>query len=468
VLADEPAIALLDAAALMDAARRAAGLTPVPVAPPAAAAPDEAPELNATARALLREVLASTDRELLADLLGATARAGARLAAPDQPAVLAVAVSHRALREPVAAVLGARGRWLAEQHPEWRRVIDAGAPPTSLGAWETGRLAERVAWLSEQRDLDPAGGREVLAAGWSRETGDDRVALLGALATGLSGADEPFLEMALDDRKAEVREQAQRLLARLPDSAFVARAGKRARRVLRRERGRLVVTLPGPPDAAARRDGLTAQPPRPPVGEAAWQLFQVVARAPLSLWVDQLRGRPAELVALEVAGEFGDEVRAGWRAAAVRAGDAQWAAALLTRPVDVPLAVPDAQLAALLPPAIRVARAIGVLTGEQRGTIADVAACPGPWPAGLTDAALGYFGAQARSAVPAAPGDLPRLLARRVDLDDRRDIPGWLRELAGRFRARTAAVPPAGRWPTPLERAADLLDLRRLFARELP
>ena len=98
----------------------------------------------------------------------------------------------------------------------------------------------------------------------------------------------------------------------------------------------------------------------------------------------------------------------------------------------------------------------------------DVAACPAPWPTELTDAVLGYLGAQVRAAAPPPPGELPRLLGRRTDLADRRDVPGWLRELADRFRIRTATVPSAGRWAAPLERAADLLDLRRRFARELP
>src|SRR5437899_2087450 len=85
--------------------------------------------------------------------------------------------------------------------------------------------------------------------------------------------------------------------------------------------------------------------------------------------------------------------RPRWRAAAVREGNAEWARALLAVPVDSRLAVPDAQLAGLLPVSDRVTRAISVLAGERPGTIADIAVCPAPWPAQLTDAALGYLGA---------------------------------------------------------------------------
>jgi hypothetical protein len=59
------------------------------------------------------------------------------------------------------------------------------------------------------------------------------------------------------------------------------------------------------------------------------------------------------------------------------------------------------------------------------------------------------------------------VLGRSIDVTDARDVPATLRELADRFRARTAGAPVAGRWPAPLERAADVLDLRRRFFREL-
>jgi hypothetical protein len=472
VLAEDLATALLDAAALLDAGRRAGRVTTEPDALVPPAPDDTAPELSPAAGDLLRDVLSRGDRELLADLLATAAAAAVRVAAPDLPALLGAAATHRALRAPVAAVVGARGRWLAEQHPDWRVVVDAARPAVHPDAWATGRLPERLAWLADQRSADPAAARATLAASWQQETGDDRAALLAVLATGLSAADEEFLERALDDRKAEVREQARALLARLPGSGFVTRAAERARGVLRPDRSLrgpgIAVHPPAPPDAAGRRDGLTDRPPHRALSGSAWQLFQVIARAPLPLWAETFSADPATLVARPVRGGFQGEVLAGWRVAAVREQDAGWASALLATPIDHPLAVPDDRLAALLPVPDRVARAVAVLQGERPGTIADVAVCPAPWPAVLTDAALGYFGGQLRSTAPPPPGDLPQLMARRVDLADRREIPAWLRELADRYRGRTATVPESGRWAAPLERAAATLDLRRRFARELP
>src|SRR6202012_4943132 len=74
----------------------------------------------------------------------------------------------------------------------------AGVPPVpdDPAVWATGRRDERVGYLTQLRDRDPAAARELLAAGWDRETGDDRALRPGVLEHGLSGADEEFLEAA--------------------------------------------------------------------------------------------------------------------------------------------------------------------------------------------------------------------------------------------------------------------------------
>jgi hypothetical protein len=129
---DDPATALLDAAALLDAGRRA-GVQPVRgVTCPAPAESDGAPELSARAARVLRHV-ASFDTETLSDLLFAAAAAGYRAPAPLLPMLLDSAARAKALRPAIAAVLGARGRWLAAQRPEWRHISGIaesdGAPP---------------------------------------------------------------------------------------------------------------------------------------------------------------------------------------------------------------------------------------------------------------------------------------------------------------------------------------------------
>src|SRR3954452_2850463 len=167
-IAGDAADALLEAAARWTVARRA-GLRPASgiVAPPPMP-DDRAAELPARAGHLLRRV--TSDPELLADLLMVAAEAGFRAPAPLLPALLDAAVRSVALRPAVNATLGSRGRWLAAQRGDWRRILEASGTEAGSGAasplepsmtalaragqparddpraWETGTRAQRVAY----------------------------------------------------------------------------------------------------------------------------------------------------------------------------------------------------------------------------------------------------------------------------------------------------------------------------------
>jgi hypothetical protein len=503
--ARDPAVALLDAAALLTSARRAGVLAGAAAGDVAAAAPDTAPELSRNASAVLGYALRSKDPALLTDLLTAAAAAGFRAAAPLLPALLDAAARDRSLRPAVGAVLGARGRWLAAYRTDWQRVTDAaglvlpgglvspGDPvlpsgPVFVGdsvlpggpvvsddpaIWATGRRSERRPWLAALRERNPDEARELLAAGWSRETGDDREELLQVLSIRLTAADEPFLEAALDDRKSSVRQVAARLLAGMPDSAFARRAIGRGTAALRVERQalrrRLAVMLPEPGDDAAARDGISAVPPSPVIGARAWLLTQVIAAVPLSEWTTRLGLRPDALAALPVHGGFYLDLHAGWRIAAVAQRDASWAAALLaTGDQDDPGRPSSAwptqdELAAVLPAAAQMARAEAMLTrhGPGRETTAAVADCPGPWTGDLSGAVLRQLAIAVRADKPPRWTDLLlSAAARKLPAEGGRDYAADLRTLA-------ETGPADGSLYTRLRRAADVVDRRRYFLQEL-
>lgn len=157
--ADDPAAALLDAAALQTVARRAGYQPPrgVTVAVPPAAG--QAPVFSARAARALREACGwqagrfPADSRLLPDLLRAAADAGYAAYPTLLPALLNAATRRTALRGPVAAVLGRRGRWLARHRPDWKWVTaEPGEPgdpeiPTAAEPPEeqARRLARRLA-----------------------------------------------------------------------------------------------------------------------------------------------------------------------------------------------------------------------------------------------------------------------------------------------------------------------------------
>jgi hypothetical protein len=142
------------------------------------------------------------------------------------------------------------------------------------------------------------------------------------LADGMSMDDEPFLESALDDRRREVRQAAANLLTRLPGSRMSQRMAERARACVAVAGNVITVEAPKTCDKAMERDGIRPKPPRG-IGERAWWLQQVLARAPLATW-----GRPpARLLEMRIP-DWDAEVKAAWVRAAVLQKDPEWARAM--------------------------------------------------------------------------------------------------------------------------------------------
>ncbi|MGD0702191.1 MAG: DUF5691 domain-containing protein [Trebonia sp.] len=470
---------------------------------PGAASEESTPELSPRAEQALRLIgrahlapgFAAGDSELLADLLTAASDAGYVSSAPLLPDLLDAAVRSAALRPAVVAVLGVRGRWLAGHRPDWQRITDAvprvdqsaagttATPPAVTVSsddpevWRTGSRGERHANLAARRQRDPKGGRELLAADWAQQTGDERAALLAVLVRGLSADDEEFLDAALDDRAAAVRGVARRLLTMLPGSRFGQRATERALAVLRLERhgtrGTLVASVPGDPDAAAVRDGIDARRPSPSIGPGAWLLIQIIAAVPLASWTRLFGLEPSDIVELPVESGRRMDVHAGWRLAAVDQRNSQWAEALLgvgdpddgSRP---PAAWPaDQRLAATLPPDRLTARAAALLASTNlnagpaviQQVIAEVGGGPVPWPAPLADAVVIVLGRAAPLAVlPRLPRGLLDMAARGLPAVGDRDYAAELTRLAD-------AHPQT--WSPLLRKTVETILLRRAFLEEI-
>jgi Family of unknown function (DUF5691) len=382
------AVALLDAAALMTAYRRAGRPAVRELAPVAAAPVDHRPLPREAAIRRLAMILDGSHASVLPEWLRAVHDRGYRVPPEHLPALADLARTRPQLRPDVAAVAGPRASWLAGMNPEWRVLADQVTADDGDGAWLHGSPAQRKDWLAATRRRDPDAAREALAGTWSAEPAPVRAELLGLLAANLSAADEEFCEAALDDRAREVRLVAARLLAGSPGSRYADRMAARVRACLtvRRRRGRrrgvLVVTLPTECDAAMQRDGIDPRP-RQVVGERAWWLREIVAAAPLAALAG-LAGSPAEFLRLEVDGCDAGLLHAAVAEAIVRERSAEWARALLATNPEAGHRVTE--LVAILPP-----REWAGVVASLRGTVdlADVVgSLPVPWPADLARAML--------------------------------------------------------------------------------
>jgi hypothetical protein len=282
--------------------------------------------------------------DLLTEWLTATSGRGLRVPPQFLPALLDRARRGRAadpdssrLGRLVAEAGGPRARWLAGLNPDWNFV----AQVAGEDAWRFGDAAQRRGYLSALRARDPGAARELIAASWDA-AGAARAVFVSVLADGLSLADEPLLEAALDDRADDVRGWAAFLLASLPGSALGQRMAERAGRCLRMKRDargrRLLVSPPAECDATMRRDGI--MPGGAPPQEQARSLLEVVARAPLDTWTEAFGLDPAQIVAVR-SGDWAPLLFTAWARAAVAQRRQDWVAALIGqalsgRPPDKP------------------------------------------------------------------------------------------------------------------------------------
>src|SRR5262249_34151746 len=154
-------------------------------------------------------------------------------------------------------------------------------PHSAETMWQEGAPEQRVKTLRRLRAMNAAQARVRLQGVWKQEKADMRAELVGALATGLSTDDAPFLEQALNDRNASVRERSAALLKDIPSSALAVRMRERAQSYLLYANGALDAEPPTATDEHWQRDGLPKKAPSG-TGEREYGMMAVLRRVPPS------------------------------------------------------------------------------------------------------------------------------------------------------------------------------------------
>lgn len=331
------------------------------VAPAAPAAPEPAPEedwpaCSPRAARLVEGVLNGQSEPVLLEALGLLRLHRQRL--PFTLLPQALGAQSLPVRTALTLVAGRRGEWLSRLNPAWKWLTDmlvsttARDPARVRAVWEEGTPEQRLAVLRRIRTEKPAEARQWAADVWRTERAEYRISLLHTLVNQLSADDEAFLEAALDDRSAGVREQAARMLARLPGSAYAGRMAERGDLMLDgvRQGSADQTSTPStelgdrsapatwriagrPPiafDDGWTRDGISRKPPLG-IGERAWWLIQILAFAPLAHWEERFAATPAALIAAVRQYEWRSAVMHGWARAAIGQENPDWAAVLWDR-----------------------------------------------------------------------------------------------------------------------------------------
>ncbi|MEI6180557.1 MAG: DUF5691 domain-containing protein, partial [Chloroflexales bacterium] len=327
----DPAGALLGAAAAVSLYQRAGWLPPTGAAQPfPPCPPDDLPECSTRAGEHLAQLLTGTHAAALQEWLAALVAAGRTVPAALLPALLERGRTEEPLRPVIVALLGARGRWLADLNPDWDYATmpgDVSAAEVVTSHWETGSRDARLALLARLRAAEPERARELLAAVWASEKVDERADFLATFAEGLSMADEPLLEQALNDRAERVRRVAADLLSRLPDSALNARMIARVSQLVRWVAGakpQIELTLPEAYDKSMQHDGIVRKPVSSGIGEKAWWLSQMLELIPPDAWCKLWDVRPVQIIAARMPKEWRDLLLSSWSKAAQRHSDQEW------------------------------------------------------------------------------------------------------------------------------------------------
>lgn len=388
---------LLAAAAAVGLARRA-GAKPVKGIEPMQAPQDQVRLVPQAAGVRLGRLLSDaegfidrrTRRELIREWLELAAER--ELVAPPHllVALADVATSEAALRSLVRAAGGQRLPWLAALGPgRWAWALPEAPHEPDAKQWDTGPIEVRTRYLMACRRRDPARGRDLLAQTWPQEKAVDLAALMRACREGLSLEDEAWLEKALDDRRAQVREAAAELLAALPDSGYRMRMAERALACCRPDGpGRLAVASPAEFDASLRRDGLSNKPPYG-MGERAWLLLQIVSVAPLECW-EAIDPDPEKVLSRKANDDWRTTLLQGWARAAVVQANPKWARAVYRSGYDgAPGSI--SEIVALLDPEDAAEVARDAVQGRASRMNELLAALPRPWTRQVSEIVLGYL-----------------------------------------------------------------------------
>lgn len=296
---------------------------------------------------------------------------GASLPPKILPAALTVASKTPSLQPALFAVLGQRGRWLAQFNPDWRSALSGSDTEPDPALWEQGTLEVRKLFLNQLRRRDPAAARVLLETALAELDAHERLTLLEQLSVGLDLSDEDFLEQRLTDRSKEVRNLAAGLLARLPDSRYVKRMIARLSPCLYQERKllrqRWVIEPPGAFGEDWKADAIeSTRAKSETLGERAWWLYQIARAVPLAWWSSQLAMTPTDLIGWAKKSDWSEMLFRAWHETLARERDPLWAIAFLAENKLPGLTLDPLALIDLLPPAEREAHWLSLLKKSSR------------------------------------------------------------------------------------------------------
>ena len=291
--------------------------------------PDPRLPCNPAAARLLESMLSSSRRGHLPECLQLLGREGLRLPPSLVPNFLALGYKTMPLRPLIIPLLSPADRQLAARHPEWSYAGPASETWSGARAiWENLSQVGKTRFIQQLRVTHPDLARQILESTWKSETGTARMNFIKQLETGLNTADEPFLEMALDDRNDNIRRRAAELLAAIPGSRLSERMIGHVDHFLRWTPEGINIRFPQVSPQMVR-DGVYGLESKKIAHVRSKQLIQMIGAIPLSYWTSAWHPEPETIIKAVMTTNWKRTITSGFAEAAYHQKDAHWAKAIL-------------------------------------------------------------------------------------------------------------------------------------------
>lgn len=264
-----------------------AAVTPLP-----ACKPEVKPYCSPAAIAALKQVMDIESIPLLQKWLEYCVTQQVLIPPAILPTLLDKAWKYKSLRTLVAAAGGHRAEWLGQLNNDWNfsRVVE-----TPQDKWENGATAQRMEVLKEMRLADPVTALSWLQETWSKESAGVKTEFLNAIEPTIRETDTDWLETLVNERSKQVKDQALKLLKKLPSSSWHAKYWDIVSTAIRVDGNNVTISLP-PIDDSIFQSGIDKLSNDRKISDETYILYQLIELIHPSYWEKFLDRTAAEAI----------------------------------------------------------------------------------------------------------------------------------------------------------------------------
>jgi hypothetical protein len=246
------------------------------------------------------------------------------------PILMETATKHRSIRPLAYDCCGKRGAWLIQFNSDWESLDTS----SNEQLWLTGTLHQRTKMLAELRIIDREKTIALLRETWTQENAATRTEFVQQLSINAGDDDLPFVEELLKDKSVKVKDEAIKILKKIPGSSIVQlywgllkpSVGLKKEKGLLGFNSKMVLDiLPiKVVDNFIYGTGIEKMSSEKNVSEADFLVYQLLRSVPPSFFEQHLALGKGELLKLLQQHSKGRELLSALALGAIRFNDIEW------------------------------------------------------------------------------------------------------------------------------------------------